>query len=53
MTAAAATLDRSLSLAYEALDRIQFKEIYYRRDSGRRVLERAHLDANLPAAHSA
>jgi phosphoribosylamine---glycine ligase len=41
VTAAAATLDESLSLAYEALGRIQFEGIYYRRDIGHRVLRKA------------
>jgi phosphoribosylamine---glycine ligase len=37
VTAAAETLDESLALAYEALDRIHFEGIYYRRDIGRRL----------------
>jgi phosphoribosylamine--glycine ligase len=41
VTAAAATLDQSLSLAYDALDRIHFEGIYYRRDIGRRLTRRA------------
>jgi phosphoribosylamine---glycine ligase len=41
VTAAAATLDESLSLAYEALGRIHFEGIYYRRDIGHRVLRKA------------
>jgi phosphoribosylamine---glycine ligase len=36
VTAAAATLEESLALAYEALGRIDFEGIYYRRDIGRR-----------------
>jgi phosphoribosylamine--glycine ligase len=36
VTAAAPTLDESLSLAYEALQRIHFDGMYYRRDIGRR-----------------
>ena len=38
VTAAAATLEQSLSLAYEALARIEFDGMYYRRDIGRRAL---------------
>jgi phosphoribosylamine--glycine ligase len=41
VTAAAATLDQSLSLVYEALGRIQFDGMYYRRDIGRRALKSA------------
>ncbi len=41
VTAAAATLDQSLSLVYEALGRIHFEGIYYRRDIGRRSLKKA------------
>jgi phosphoribosylamine--glycine ligase len=41
VTAAAATLEQSLSLAYEALGHIQFEGMYYRRDIGRRVLKSA------------
>jgi phosphoribosylamine--glycine ligase len=41
VTAAAATLDQSLSLAYDALDRIHFEGIYYRRDIGRRLFKSA------------
>jgi phosphoribosylamine---glycine ligase len=41
VTAAAATLDQSLSLAYEALARIQFEGIYYRKDIGRRSFKMA------------
>lgn len=41
VTAAAPTLDQSLSLAYEALDRIHFEGMYYRRDIGRRSARRA------------
>jgi len=41
VTAAAATLDESLSLAYGALGRIHFEGIYYRRDIGHRVLRKA------------
>ena len=40
-TAAAATLEQSLALVYEALGRIKFEGMYYRRDIGRRSLERA------------
>jgi phosphoribosylamine---glycine ligase len=36
VTAAAATLTQSLSLAYEAIGHIQFEGMYYRRDIGRR-----------------
>ena len=38
-TAAAPTLQESLSLAYEALNHIHFEGMYYRRDIGRRVKE--------------
>jgi phosphoribosylamine--glycine ligase len=38
VTAAAPDLDRSLSLVYEALSRIKFEGMYYRRDIGRRSL---------------
>jgi phosphoribosylamine--glycine ligase len=41
VTAAAVTLDESLALAYEALARIHFEGIYYRRDIGRRLSRRA------------
>jgi phosphoribosylamine---glycine ligase len=41
VTAAAATLDQSLSLVYEAMSRIRFEGMYYRRDIGRRSLKRA------------
>jgi phosphoribosylamine---glycine ligase len=41
VTAAAATLPQALSLVYEALGRIQFEGMYYRRDIGRRPLKRA------------
>jgi phosphoribosylamine--glycine ligase len=41
VTAAAATLKQSLSLVYEALDRIQFEGMYYRRDIGRLALKSA------------
>jgi phosphoribosylamine---glycine ligase len=40
-TAAAATLEQSLALVYEALGRIKFEGMYYRRDIGRRSRERA------------
>jgi len=40
-TAAAASLEQSLALVYEALGRIKFEGMYYRRDIGRRSLERA------------
>jgi phosphoribosylamine---glycine ligase len=40
VTAAASTLDQALSSAYEALSRIYFEGIYFRRDIGRRGLER-------------
>ncbi len=36
VTATAASLDESLRLAYEAMGRIHFEGIYYRRDIGRR-----------------
>src|SRR5580704_17826424 len=39
VTAAAATLEQSLSLAYEALTRIKFDGMYYRRDIGHRSLK--------------
>ena len=38
VTAAGATLDESLGLAYQAMARIHFDGIYYRRDIGRRPL---------------
>jgi phosphoribosylamine--glycine ligase len=38
VTAAAPDLERSLSLAYEALSHIKFEGMYYRRDIGRRSL---------------
>jgi phosphoribosylamine--glycine ligase len=38
VTAAAPDLERSLSLVYEALGRIKFEGMYYRRDIGRRSL---------------
>jgi phosphoribosylamine--glycine ligase len=41
VTAAAATLKQSLSLVYEALGRIQFEGMYYRRDIGRLALKSA------------
>ena len=41
VTAAATTLDQSLSLVYDALDRIHFDGIYFRRDIGRRLSSRA------------
>src|ERR1700761_686319 len=41
VTAAAATLEHSLSRVYEALSRIQFDGMYYRRDIGRRSLKSA------------
>jgi phosphoribosylamine---glycine ligase len=41
VTAVAPSLDKSLSLAYEAIDRIRFEGMYYRRDIGRRVLKSA------------
>jgi phosphoribosylamine---glycine ligase len=41
VTAAAATLAQSLSLAYEALGHVQFEGMYYRRDIGRRSLKNA------------
>ncbi len=40
VTAAADTLQHSLALAYEALGRIQFDGIYYRKDIGHRSLEK-------------
>jgi phosphoribosylamine---glycine ligase len=39
VTAAAPTLEQSLALAYEALGRIQFEGMYYRRDIGRLSLK--------------
>ncbi len=39
VTAAAASLQQSLSLAYEALERIEFDGMYYRRDIGHRSLK--------------
>jgi phosphoribosylamine---glycine ligase len=41
VTAAAATLEQSLSRVYEALDRIQFEGMYYRKDIGFSSLKRA------------
>jgi phosphoribosylamine---glycine ligase len=41
VTAAAGTLEQSLSLVYEALGRISFEGIYYRRDIGWRSLKTA------------
>ncbi|MGB8537662.1 MAG: phosphoribosylamine--glycine ligase [Acidobacteriaceae bacterium] len=41
VTAAAANLQQSLSKVYEALGRIQFDGMYYRRDIGRRALKMA------------
>jgi phosphoribosylamine---glycine ligase len=41
VTAAAATLPQSLALVYEALGRIEFEGMYYRRDIGRRSLKSA------------
>ncbi len=41
VTAAAATLERALSRAYEALDLISFDGMYYRRDIGHRSLKRS------------
>ena len=38
VTAAAPTLEESLARVYEALDRIHFEGMYYRRDIGRRSL---------------
>jgi phosphoribosylamine---glycine ligase len=38
VTAAAPSLDESLALVYEALNRIRFEGMYYRRDIGRRSL---------------
>jgi phosphoribosylamine---glycine ligase len=40
-TAAAPSLEQSLALVYEALGRIKFEGMYYRRDIGRRSLKRA------------
>jgi phosphoribosylamine--glycine ligase len=40
-TAAAPSLEQSLALVYEALGRIKFEGMYYRRDIGRRSLTRA------------
>lgn len=39
VTAAAATLEESLALAYEALAKIDFEGMYYRRDIGHRALK--------------
>jgi phosphoribosylamine---glycine ligase len=39
VTAAAASLQQSLSLVYEALERIEFDGMYYRRDIGHRSLK--------------
>jgi phosphoribosylamine--glycine ligase len=39
VTTAASTLQDSLSRAYEALDRVHFEGMYYRRDIGRRALK--------------
>ncbi len=41
VTAAAATLEQSLSRVYQALGRIQFEGMYYRRDIGGRSLKSA------------
>ncbi|MGC2398191.1 MAG: phosphoribosylamine--glycine ligase [Acidobacteriaceae bacterium] len=41
VTAAAPTLPESLALAYEALGRIEFDGMYYRRDIGHRSFKRA------------
>jgi phosphoribosylamine---glycine ligase len=41
VTAAAPSLDQSLALVYEALGRIEFEGMYYRRDIGRRSLKSA------------
>jgi phosphoribosylamine--glycine ligase len=41
VTAAAPSLEQSLALVYEALSRIQFEGMYYRKDIGRRALKRA------------
>jgi phosphoribosylamine---glycine ligase len=41
VTAAAGTLPEALSLVYEALGRIEFEGMYYRRDIGHRSLKRA------------
>jgi phosphoribosylamine---glycine ligase len=40
VTAAAATLEQSLSLVYQALGRIQFEGMYYRKDIGSSSLKR-------------
>ena len=40
VTAAAATLGQSLSLAYDAMERIHFDGMYYRRDIGHRSLKK-------------
>jgi phosphoribosylamine---glycine ligase len=40
VTAAAETLGQSLSLAYDALERISFEGMYYRRDIGHRSMRR-------------
>jgi phosphoribosylamine--glycine ligase len=39
VTAAAATLDDALARAYEAIEKIHFEGMYYRRDIGRRALK--------------
>ncbi|HEV2275571.1 MAG TPA: phosphoribosylamine--glycine ligase [Acidobacteriaceae bacterium] len=39
VTAASSSLEESLALAYEALGRVHFEGIYYRRDIGRRALK--------------
>src|SRR6201996_2504521 len=41
VTAAAPTIEQSLTLVYDALGRIQFDGMYYRRDIGRRSLKSA------------
>ncbi len=41
VTATAATLEQSLSRVYQALGRIQFEGMYYRRDIGSRSLKSA------------
>jgi phosphoribosylamine--glycine ligase len=39
VTAAAANLDQALGLAYDALAKIDFEGMYYRRDIGHRALK--------------
>ncbi len=40
VTAAAESLPKALDLAYQAMDKLHFKDMYYRRDIGHRALNR-------------